>query len=243
MSDPQILFYDLAPGVTACSVERGDITPDDPYSGFNACHYVGDSTAHVDRCRRQLSSRLGVNCLIMPRQTHGTDVAIVSSASDSFDDTDALVSDKPHVALCINTADCVPLLMADPVARVIAAVHSGWRGTVNQIAARAVETMISLGAKPSRIKAVAGPSICPDCFEVGHEVAGRFAPAHVITGHAKPHIDLRQAIADTLIAAGIPATSIDITTAPCSRCNPDHWCSARAQGTNSSRTLSAIWIH
>lgn len=243
MSDPEILFYDLAPEVTACSLERGAVNPADPYDGFNACHYVNDTPDHVARCRRWFTDRLGAVLLVIPRQTHSVNVAVVTDASASFDDTDALVTNIPGIALCINTADCVPLLMADPVAHIVAAVHSGWRGTVGQIAARTLQKMCDLGATPANIKAVTGPSICPECFEVDTEVADRFDPSCIVTGHAKPHIDLRKAIAHTLIDNGMSPSSIDITSAPCSRCNPHRWCSARAQGISSARTLSAIWIH
>lgn len=168
-----------APGITAFSVKRSAPRPDLPYSGFNICHYTGDSPSHIDACRQALAERLRISTdrLIIPRQTHSANVAVINRIPfppDLLEDVDALVTPLRGVALCINTADCVPLIMADPHAHIIAAAHCGWRGTVSQIARKTIDTMIALGADPVRIHAAMGPSICPRCFEVGSEVADQF---------------------------------------------------------------------
>lgn len=223
------------PGIVAVSVKRSAPRPDLPYSGFNICHYTGDTPDHVAECRRALVERLRIDPerLIIPRQTHSDRVAVIDRIpypADSLEGVDALVTSLSGVALCINTADCVPLLMADPHAHVIAAAHCGWRGTVSQIAAKTIDAMIALGADPARIHAAMGPSICPACFEVGPEVADRFihsfGPATIIDTHPKPHVNLPAAITSTLIAAGIPAHNIAPPPA-CSHCHPDLFPSAR----------------
>ncbi len=247
-------FYDMGEGVTALSTRRGSPEPDNPYSDFNACHYTGDNAAHVASCRERLCHVLGISSerLIIPRQTHSTVVAEVTSGNlqDDFSGVDALVTALPGVAIAVNTADCVPILLADPVNRVVAAVHSGWRGTVGEIVVSAVGRMVQMGAVADEIRAVTGPSICTGCFEVGYEVASQFeAKWHGqgvvsdeylgVTG--KYHVDLRRACRLSLEAAGIPSRNI-CDTSPCSRCAPSVYFSARKLGINSGRTLSVVML-
>ncbi len=239
----------LGKGITAFSTLRDTDSPDQPYSGFNACHYTGDTPSHVDQCRSALCHTLSINPerLIIPTQTHSDNVTVIDSipvAPETIDNTDALVTGIPGVALCINTADCAPILMADPEAGVIAAVHSGWRGTVQKITGKTVRKMIELGADANRIKVAAGPMICNDCFEVGPEVAEEFERIFPQGGtvdysRIKPHIDLFKAITITLTDSGIKKCNISPPVA-CSRCSYRNYFSARRMGTLSGRTLSAI---
>lgn len=243
--------YDLGRGITAFSTLRGDdFSEYDPYSGFNACHYVGDSPDHVAASRRQLATELGIpeSNIIIPRQTHSADVAVISeipASPDLTDSVDAIVTGMKNVAVCVNTADCVPVLLSDNAAGIIAAVHSGWRGTVKRIVAQAVKTMASLGADPRRTRVAMGPSICAGCFEVGNEVAEEFNRTFgrdnniVDRTSAKPHIDLSAAIRLTLEEAGVPGENISEPIF-CSRCNPRDFFSARTLGIDSGRTLSLI---
>lgn len=235
--------------ITAFSTFRDADDPSGTYSGFNACHYTGDSPEHIDKCRIALCRMLGIDRrhLIIPRQTHSCNVAVIDSIptyETALHGVDALVTRLPDTALCINTADCVPVLLYDPEAGVIAAAHSGWRGTVARIAAKTVDVMTILGAAAERIRAVMGPSICQRCFEVGEEVAARFRdtfPATVVDDRegCRPHIDLGAAIRDTLIESGLVAGNISLPTA-CSRCHPADFFSARCHGIDSGRTLSVI---
>ncbi|MDE7389199.1 MAG: polyphenol oxidase family protein, partial [Muribaculaceae bacterium] len=135
------LFTELSPTVTALVTRRG----------FNLCHYApGSDLAEVERCRHELAVRFGVgdDRLFVPTQTHSARVAM---PGDDLDGADAIVTDRRRHALVINTADCLPLLLADPEAGVIGAAHCGWRGTVAGIAVRTLERMISLGASADRI--------------------------------------------------------------------------------------------
>ena len=247
---PSVINYDLGPGVGAFSTGRGTFaTSENPYSGFNVCHYVGDSAEHVAHCRAMLSQTIGIASekIIIPRQTHSSNVAIVTNTPVEFDDIDALVTSERGVALCINTADCVPILLADHEAGVIAAVHSGWRGTVARIAALTIDSMIALGAAPERIHAAMGPSICPECFEVGEEVADAFLCEFpnsndiVIHSLPRPHINLAAAISQTLLDKNIAAEHIALPPV-CSMCHPQEFFSARRFGINSGRTLSLIYM-
>lgn len=239
-------------GITAFSTGRGAVNPADPYDGFNACHYTGDDPVHIAGCRRRLCDALSVpsESLVIPRQTHSARVAVIDTVPvnrESLEGVDALVTSLPSVALAVNTADCVPVVMADPEAGVIAAVHSGWRGTVDRIVAKAVTGMVALGADPSRISAAMGPCIGPECFEVGEEVAERFETEfpgdstviYPTTGSQRPHVDLPRAVAATLIAAGVRSEAIAMPPA-CSRCDHRRFFSARRLGVGSGRTLSVI---
>lgn len=116
----------------------------------------------------------------MPRQVHGTEIVVVSDAT-LFDagselqpiDADAVITQQVGRWIGVRTADCVPVLIYDPVSRVVAAVHAGWRGTVKHITQLVAERMIQdFGCSPRNMLAMIGPSIGPEAFEVGEEVAG-----------------------------------------------------------------------
>lgn len=237
--------------IVAFSTLRSAKNPQCPYDGFNICHYTGDDPMHIADCRKALANLLDITTdrLIVPRQTHSTNVAVISSfpiKENHIENVDALITNIPGIALCINTADCIPIVMTDTQAGIIAAVHSGWRGTVAKIAVKAIKEMTLLGAKHDRIKVVMGPSICPECFEVGEDVAEIFRNSFpgsksVIDCYPKPHIDLSRAISAQLTEAGI--LTKNIASPPiCSHCNPDRLFSARHLGINSGRTATVAML-
>ena len=119
--------------------------------------------------------------VVQTHQVHGDRVAVVTSAGttrEELEGYDALVTDVPGVAIGARTADCIPVLMYDPVRRVVAAVHSGWKGTVLKIAAKVLAVMASkYGSRAADILTVIGPSIGPDSFQVGPEVVEAFLAA------------------------------------------------------------------
>ena len=189
-----------------------------------------------------LCNELGVerDRLIVPRQTHSVD-AIYVDGSFSPEGVDGLVADRPGLALCINTADCVPVVMSDPVAGVYAACHAGWRGAVGGIVEHTLDAMIERGAAVERIYAAMGPCICAECFEVGEEVAEQFErwPGSVVRkkGWSKPHVDLAAAIKAMLRARGVARVA---PPPECSRCNWERLWSARRLGISSGRLLTFI---
>lgn len=238
-------LIEIAPEVKALVTCRGE-TDESPYSGFNPCHYTGDSPAHIAASRKTLADYIGVSedRIILPRQTHSN----VCKLIDEFPvdaaclyGVDALVTRMKGVAIGVSTADCVPILLADTKAEVIAAVHAGWRGAVGGIIENSVEMMLAAGSDVSRIKAAIGPCICSGCFEVGEEVAERFPESCVIRGLDKPHVDLPRFVKMTLEKCGLDGESITMPTA-CTRCRPDRYFSARAIGINSGRNFSMIML-
>lgn len=252
-------FVQPIEGVVAFSTTRGEADRRNAYSSVNLCNYVGDDALRVLDSRITLAMQLGVDLddLIMPRQTHSCRVTVIDEHFRSLDidkqeealeGVDALVTTLPGVVIGVNTADCVPIVMADPQAGVIVVAHAGWRGTVGRIAKKVVGVMCQQGARADRIQVAMGPSICRDCFEVGDEVVDAFKQADfdldaIVERNAdtgKAHIDLRAANRDVLVAAGVSADNI-VLSQYCSRCEPDLFFSARRLGINSGRTFTAIY--
>ena len=162
-------------------------------------------------------------------------------------DVDGLLTDHPRVALCTLYADCVPLLFVDPVRKVVAASHSGWKGTAARIGAVTVERMTqSYGCRREDILAGIGPSIGPCCFEVDNPVYEVFAAMPDIFGpgcwesfpEGKYHLNLWEINRRILIEAGIREEHITVTDL-CTRCRPDIFWSHRAEG-NARGSLAAF---
>jgi YfiH family protein len=157
--------------------------------------------------------------LVFPRQTHTNCVAEIADIPVSeIKETDALVTNKTGICLCVQTADCVPILLFDPVKNVIAAVHAGWRGTVKKIAEIAVQKMVqNYGASPENIIAAIGPSISPDIYEVGGEVVEevkKSIPNAEIVLHrnssGKFQLNLWEANRQVLLENGLQSKNIEI---------------------------------
>ncbi len=186
-------------------------------------------------------------------QVHGRAVAVARRGStDDWrpPDADAVVSDDPSVALAVRVADCAPILLADRRTGAAAAVHAGWRSTMQRIADAAVSALTdSFGSRPADLVAAIGPSLGVCCGEMGEEVVQAFRQA----GHgdasirrwfrrepgSRPHFDLWRAIGDQLEAAGVPPPSIHVSGL-CTRTYPDAFHSYRAAGRNAGRMAAVI---
>jgi YfiH family protein len=143
------------------------------YASLNVGFGSGDEPSRVARNRALAMGRLGLppEALVTAYQVHGRDVAVVEEPWKREDQprVDALVTARPGLALGILTADCAPVLLADSKARIVAAVHAGWRGARDGVIPAAVERMCALGADRSAIVAGIGPSIAKRSYEVGPE--------------------------------------------------------------------------
>lgn len=234
-----------AGNIRAFYTDRGECIPCEPYSGFNVCHYTGDDTAHISACREELARQSGIPTerMVIPRQTHSTNVLTLTSLpveGEKLENIDAIVTDLEDVIIGVNTADCVPVVLADPRAGIAGVVHAGWRGAVDGIVEETVRAMIELGAESSNIRAAMGPSICAECFEVGEEVAERFSEDCVvrITGQ-KPHVSLHKHIVNILLKCGLNNDNITpFDRNLCTRCSPERFWSARKVGINSGRIFT-----
>ena len=251
-----------ASGADAVVTARSGGVSSGPYESLNLSLSVGDDPGCVRENRRRLATAFGVTPgdFVFARQVHGAGVRVVGDADRgsgafSLDDAvssagstgdadrasdacgaDALVTTSPGLVLAILTADCVPIVLHDPVAGVLACVHAGWRGTVAGVTAAALAAMQSLGARPSDVTAGIGPAIGADRYQVGPEVheavTGTFGPA--AAGYVRPDpsapgrwlLDLWAANRHALRQAGVPGLRIhttDIPTGP----DPGHFFSDR----------------
>jgi hypothetical protein len=181
-----------------------------PYFSFNLGDHVGDDPADVAANRTRVAHELAVpeDRLVWMNQVHGTGVAVVTGPQDGpVSETDALVTATPGLVLCVLVADCVPVLLTDPVAGVVAAVHAGREGLRQGVLPAALSAMASLGARARHVTALLGPAVCGACYEVPaamqHDVA-RVAPAAAVqTRKGTPGLDLRAGLAEGLHRAGV----------------------------------------
>lgn len=186
---PQLTFYDIAEGVTAFSSTRHGGYSQGNYGAFNVNLYCGDDPADIAENRKALCQYLKIDKdrLVMPHQVHGTGIAQIGKTffrlSDEvrtqvLDGIDALMTNERDVCIGVSTADCIPIIIYDPEHHAASVVHSGWRGTVANIAGVAVTSMqMAYHARPEMLKAVIGPGISLKNFEVGDEVYEQFAAA------------------------------------------------------------------
>ncbi len=157
--------------------------------------------------------------LLRLKQVHSARIVDAAAWQENLA-ADGLATNRAGLRLAVRTADCVPLLLCDPAARAVAAVHAGWRGTVGGIAGEAVRFLQQrYGAHPQHLIAAMGPAIGGCCYEVGPEVAHQFRALFPERDDldGRTRIDLREALRRQLLKAGLPAARIDISTA-CTRC-------------------------
>jgi YfiH family protein len=189
------------------------------------------------------------------KQVHGNAAATVSDCAPASEarnvgECDALATDRPDVALVVQTADCVPILLAGPRAAgapdgadgagVVGAAHAGWRGSAKNVAGEAVAALGRLGADPNSLSAWIGPSIGPCCYEVGGEVAAQFAGDFARRGCGGGfRLDLRAVNVAQLAAAGVPRESIAVHPA-CTRCGGERFASWRRDGANAGRMIALV---
>jgi YfiH family protein len=173
--------------------------------------------------------------LATAKQIHSDRVLLVESSGPQGEG-DALISNLPGICLAIRTADCLPILLADPVNRAVAAIHAGWRGVVSEIAPKAIEAMRrQFGTKPSDLVIAIGPGIGACCFEVGPEVAVQFG----LSGRTK--IDLVETVCRQLGRNGVKAGQIS-TAGLCSYCDPELFESYRRDREAAGRMVAMIGL-
>ena len=181
--------------------------------------------------------------IVRATQVHGASAAVVreppgSGACVDAGEKDVLATALCGVALVVQTADCVPILLRSPEA--VAAAHAGWRGSAANAARAAVEALADLGAGASRIEAWIGPSIGPCCYEVGGEVAAQFAGDFVRRDCAgKFRLDLKAVNLAQLEAAGVARDRISVHPG-CTKCGGERYASFRRDGAAAGRMIAMI---
>jgi YfiH family protein len=187
-----------------------------PFDTFNLGDHVGDDPAAVAANRKRLAKAIGLgdDGIVWMNQVHGDHVAVVDEPPGGvIDKTDALVTTTPRLALAVVTADCVPVLLADARAGVVAAAHAGRVGAQIGVVPRTVEAMVSAGARAEDISVLMGPAVSGRNYEVPEAMAAEVDAAlpgsRTTTSRGTPGLDLRAGIARQLTTLGITAIDID----------------------------------
>lgn len=203
---------DLGPGVLAGFTTRASGASAGVWSGLNLGSRVGDDPGAVAANRRALADVLGVP-VVLPRQVHGTDVLVVASPEQEDEPADVVVTRSEDLAVGVYVADCAPVLLADPVARVVAAAHAGRAGLVAGVLQAAVAAMVDQGAVLARIVAAVGPCIAAASYEVPaamrDEVAAVVPEAAGRTATGTPAVDLAAGALAVLRRCGVRAVHVD----------------------------------
>ena len=185
--------------------------------------------------------------LLKLKQVHSVIVREMDDTSAAGDavEGDAAITSMPGVLLGVQTADCVPILLADSENRAVAAVHAGWRGTAAHIAETTVARLREKSdVGPGSLAAAIGPHIGVCCYEVGEEVVDAIGDPALIERRpewARPHLNLAEANRRQLLKAGVPEERIDISSL-CTRCRGDLFFSFRREGKRTGHMLSVIGI-
>lgn len=253
---PQLTYYNIAEGITAFSSTRHGGVSQGNHGEFNVNLYCGDDPDDIAQNRKALCQLLKIkdDRLVMPHQVHTTGIAQIGNTFFRLSDEvrrqvlegiDALMTNLSGVCIGVSTADCIPIILYDSEHHAAAVVHSGWRGTVANIAGVAVTSMqMAYHTRPEVLQAVIGPGISLENFEVGDEVYEEFAAAsypmdQIARRYEKWHIDLWECCRLQLEDVGLKSENIQ-TSGICTYDHSDDYFSARKLGTDSGRILTGI---
>ncbi len=222
---------ELAPGVLFLFTGRGGGVSAAPYDTLNLAGAVGDDPPAVAENRRRLARACGLadGRVAWMRQVHGVAVRYAGSGSGEFrapgqaavadpgeqplPEADASFTDVPGLGLGVLVADCVPVLLADPEARIVGAAHAGREGMAAGVITELLSAMSAAGADPARMHAVIGPYICGACYEVPAEMRARIAEkvpeSGCVTRKGTPGVDVGAGVAAQLARAGVTAVARD----------------------------------
>ena len=262
--DNHLLIYDLPASqgrVVAFSTTREGGCSTGAYASLNCTAYTGDNPACVERNQQLLRDMLPYppQELVIPYQTHGTscltiDETYLNASAEQkqkmLQGVDALTTNHAEICLCISTADCIPVLIYDQTHHAAAAIHAGWRGTVQRIVSQTLQQMQQrYGTEGKGCIACIGPGILLQAFETGDEVYEAFAAAEFPMSQLsyrhpstqKYHLDLPAANLLQLQEFGIPIAQIE-QSGICTYTQHDRFFSARRLGIKSGRILSGIML-
>jgi YfiH family protein len=187
-----------------------------PYASFNLGEHVGDRSEAVAANRERLAAGVGLPAqrLVWMEQVHGRTVAAVDGPlAAPVPATDALVTAEPRLAVAVLVADCVPVLLADPVGKVVGVVHAGRVGARVGVLLAALEAMRKLGARTEQVEVLLGPSACGQCYEVPAamqaDVEAGLPGSACRTRQGTAGLDLRAGLWRQLAAAGVARVGVD----------------------------------
>jgi len=234
----------LERGVVAAFSGRAGGSGQAPFESLNLHLHVGDEVRTVLRNRRRVATALGLAGMpwATVHQVHGNRVVSATRAAlgggppeakRRLDEADGLVATEPGLVLVVFTADCVPVLLADPVNRVVGAVHAGWRGLAAGVVEAGVAAMAAAGADLAATVALVGPAIGGCCYEVGPEVADalgdRYPVARSTTRGGRLAVETALAARQALLGAGLDPGRVT-TMGECTHHHPERYFSYRRDG-------------
>ena len=228
----------------------------DDYKSLNMSFREGDEELRVLANWEKLSRSFTIpmeNFLVL-NQVHGDNIFVIKPHGDYFTSRDALnydaiVTSRTDLAICVKTADCVPVFLVDRIKKVIAAVHAGWRGSALGIAAKSIRLMQNqYGSQPRDLLAAIGPAIGRCCYEVDAAAAEAFSNKNnagdfLLPGKRKDRwmLDLVEANRRQILDCGVPDTQIE-TSGLCTACHPDAFFSHRGSGGVTGRQINFMMI-
>jgi YfiH family protein len=249
--------FEQAGGIRHCfSTRQGGVSRGE-FATLNLGPNRGDDLDCVRKNYEILCAAIGTDPenVVLSKQTHQDRIIEVTPAMrgnglyipNQFTDADGLITREKNVALVVFFADCVPVMLYDPKEKVIASIHSGWRGTILKIARKGVEKMVEdYGCRRENILACIGPSIGPCCYEVGQEVATAFLHVFpnekgtiVMSKEGKHHLDLWRANESLLLDGGIRPEHITVAQ-ECTGCHTDRYFSHRRMGDKRGTMISVV---
>jgi YfiH family protein len=207
---------------------------------FNLSFSVGDNIETVAQNRIIFFSSLGLkhNNVAYQKQVHGGKITYVEEGGLAGE-SDALITDKPGIGLAVSIADCVPIFIYDPVAKIVAAIHSGWRSTKEKILSKTISKLKEFGCNPENFVVYIGPSISKNIYEVGHEVAEHFEKKYLTPKGDKNLLDVSGINYNILLQSGVKKSNIQMS-ALCTYAMKDILHSYRRDGEKSGRSLGVI---
>lgn len=255
---PVLHLYPVSPDILAFSTTRKGGVSEGNYGGFNMDIYRSDSKENTVENRRLLAEELGipVSHIVIPHQTHGVNCVAITADYPDLDEedrflltenTDAVMTDVGNICVGVSTADCIPVLLYDEKHHAAAAIHAGWRGTVQRIVSKVIVDMQkAYHTDPACIKAVVAPGISLEKFEVGQEVYDEFARkgfdmSRISRKYKKWHINLPLCNKLQLMEAGVKEQNI-IMSGICTYTCSNEYFSARKLGRDSGRIYTGILL-
>jgi YfiH family protein len=221
------------------STRRGGFSSS-PFDTLNLGSGTEDKPGCVTQNRARFFKAVGIDesrC-VFPVQVHGDSVRTAASPG-SYPETDAVITKQPGLILTIQTADCVPVYLIDPVQMAVGLVHAGWRGNKAGIVKKAVRQMIrDFGSSASDIQVFIGPSIGPCCYEVGKDVSSQFDSRYL----SGTWLDMWQYTEDQIRQIGVYQKKIYRANL-CTRCHPDWFFSYRGSQGNTGRMMAFLGIY
>ncbi len=227
-----------------------------PKDSLNFSNAAAESGENITRNLKVVSDFLSIDpdSIVMCDQRHSDVIVKLYAPPSSMPVADAIIAEKPGIFPAIRTADCLPILMLDPVSRVSAAIHAGWRGTVQRITLKVLKTLVlQLNVEPDNLLVAIGPAIGVCCYEVGSDVIDQIVrnipdgERHVITrrnqnaglGGSSGFLDLVAINVAEIVGFGVPSVNIAKVGA-CTSCRNEQFFSYRREGVNTGRQISIV---